>query len=469
LLALRRLGRPEVARFLVDGDQDLVLEAARAIYDVPIAAALPKLAALRTHPGMSEPLLRRVVGANFRLGGREHAEALAGLANRPDIPTPIRADALDALGEWAAPPGRDRLMGLWRPLDPRPAGDAVEALRPSLAGLLREAPEPLRRAAAHAAGALAIRDAGPDLVALVNDGRRASATRVEALKAAERLEAPGLADLASKVVDDKDGLLRNEALRLLATLRPEEAARRIEDRLDRGTVAERQGALRILGTLANPAADAALSSWLDRLLAGRVPLEIQLELLEASQQRSDPEIRRKLARHEAARSQGDPLAPYREALAGGDARAGRKIFLEKAAVSCVRCHKVGGQGGEVGPDLSGIGARKDRAYLLEAIVAPNRQIAEGFESRVVATSDGRVHVGVFKSDDGDTLKLMTAEGRPLSIPKADIEEQKRGDSAMPDDLVKFLSKSELRDLVEFLARQKAAVASKPSSGDDPAP
>ena len=48
LLALRRLGDPEIARFLDDPDPRLVLEAARAIHDVPIAAAMPRLAALRS-------------------------------------------------------------------------------------------------------------------------------------------------------------------------------------------------------------------------------------------------------------------------------------------------------------------------------------------------------------------------------------------------------------------------------------
>jgi quinoprotein glucose dehydrogenase len=221
--------------------------------------------------------------------------------------------------------------------------------------------------------------------------------------------------------------------------------------------------------LASPAADAALSGWLDRLLAGEVPPEIQLDLIEAAHRRRAPDIQRKLARYEAARSQGDPLAPYREALAGGDTKSGRQIFFQKADVSCVRCHKVGGQGGEVGPDLSDIGARRDRLYLLEAIVAPSRQIAEGFETRVVATTDGQVHVGVLKSDVGDTLRLTTAEGKPLAIPKAEIEEQKRGDSAMPDDLVKMLSKAELRDLVEFLAHQKMKTDVGKSAGDDLAP
>jgi quinoprotein glucose dehydrogenase len=64
---------------------------------------------------------------------------------------------------------------------------------------------------------------------------------------------------------------------------------------------------------------------------------------------------------------------------------------------------------------------------------------------------------------------MTAEGKPLAIPKSEIDEQKRGDSAMPDDLIRMLSKAELRDLVEFLARQKTATDADKPSGEDPVP
>ena len=65
---------------------------------------------------------------------------------------------------------------------------------------------------------------------------------------------------------------------------------------------------------------------------------------------------------------------------GGDAKAGREIFAEKAEAACMRCHKVKGEGGDVGPDLAGISAKHDRAYLLQSIVEPNAVIAPGFDN-----------------------------------------------------------------------------------------
>ena len=67
-----------------------------------------------------------------------------------------------------------------------------------------------------------------------------------------------------------------------------------------------------------------------RLMAGKVPPEIQLDLIEAAARRPSRELHAKLEQYEASKPQGDPLAPYREALAGVNARRGRQIFFSKA-------------------------------------------------------------------------------------------------------------------------------------------
>ena len=99
----------------------------------------------------------------------------------------------------------------------------------------------------------------------------------------------------------------------------------------------------------------------------------------------------------------------------------------------------------------------DRTYLLESIVDPNKQIAQGFESVILATNDGKVHAGVLRGEDDKEVRLITAEGKLLAVPKETIEDRKRGPSAMPGDLAQKLSKTELRDLIEFLASLKGQV------------
>jgi quinoprotein glucose dehydrogenase len=234
--------------------------------------------------------------------------------------------------------------------------------------------------------------------------------------------------------------------------------------LETGTTADRQGAFAAIGGLTGdaPEADAILSAWLDRLAEGKLDPEIELDLLDAAARRSAPALAAKAKAIEDARPKSDPLAAYLPTLLGGNPRRGQEIVRNKAEVQCIRCHKVNGRGGEVGPELAGVAARGDRRYLLESIVQPDKQIAKGFESVVVATADGQLRTGVLREETDAELRLITAEGKTLAIPKSEIEERKRGSSAMPIDLLKFLSRSELRDVVAYLATLKTPWTGRPA-------
>ncbi|MFI5454132.1 MAG: PVC-type heme-binding CxxCH protein [Isosphaerales bacterium] len=459
LLALRRVGDPSIARFLNDPDPRLVLEAARAINDVPIAAALPALAAIPLSSSMSLPLLRRILNANFRLGQAEHAAALVAAAERPDLPDAARVVALGMLAKWAKPPGRDQVVGLWRPIQPRSNRPAAVALGAKVAALFSSAPPTVRTAAVLATAALEIKGAGVRLAALAGDREQPDRTRAEALKALDVLNDPGRVEAARRALILPGSKSRIEALRVLAKVDPAAAIAPLQDQLAHGSTAERQGAIAVLAAMPGDAACHELLGWLDRLIAGQVPAEIQLDLIEAAARRTDPELRRKLQQYESSKPQSDALAPYREVLCGGDPQRGMTIFTTKAELECVRCHKVKGltddtAGSDVGPELSGIGTRQTRTYLLESLLNPNKQIAQGFESVVLGTSDGEVHTGVLRGEDATEVRLITALGKLIAVPKGTIEERKSGPSAMPEDLARKLSKSELRDLIEFLANLK---------------
>jgi len=250
---------------------------------------------------------------------------------------------------------------------------------------------------------------------------------------------------------DDDPRLRAEGRRVLAKLDPVKALPELEKALEGGALAERQAAFATLGKMERREADRVLASWLDRLLEQKVPAEVRLDLLEAAAKRQNPEVKARLAKHEAARSKKDHLAAWRETLAGGDAEAGRRLFLEKSEVSCLRCHKVNGLGGEVGPDLTGIGGKQTREYLLESLVEPTKQIAKGYDTVVLVLTDGQQKSGIVKGEDRKQVQLMTPEGTLLTVPAADIEQRLRGKSAMPEDLTRHLSRAEVRDLVEFLS------------------
>jgi quinoprotein glucose dehydrogenase len=454
LLALRRRNSPAVRTFLADADPGLVAEAARAIHDVPIPEALPDLAhLLGSTRQLSEPTLYRALNAHFRLGQAGNAEAVAACAARADAPVQLRIEAVKMLGSWAQPGRRDRITGVTQDLGTRPGMLAADAMRRQLGGIFA-GPDRLREEAADVAGKLALKEIGPTLFQLLVDTHAAGSTRAGALAALDVLLDDRLSQAIPLALKDHDARVRNAGRRVLAKRQPAAAVAELRTALDTGEISEQQTALTLLGLSSDPAADALLSLWLDRLLQGKVAGALHLELLQAAGQRRSIDIQQKLAHWQAARRPNDPLAAYRETLLGGDATAGRDIFLHKTEVACLRCHKVQGQGGEVGPDLTGIGAKQTREYLLESIVEPSRQIAKGFETVVLALRNGTFVSGVLKAETATEIRLITAEAQTIVVPKKEIEERTTGKSAMPEDLNKHLSKAELRDLVEFLAGLK---------------
>src|SRR5205085_1839534 len=153
--------------------------------------------------------------------------------------------------------------------------------------------------------------------------------------------------MEAAVVDD-DPHVRAEGRRVLSRMRPDEALVVLRQALAHGETVERQLALATLADMKAPAPDEVLAKWLDKLLAGEVAPEIRLDLLEAAGRRSDGDLKERLAKYEAARPKNDHLANYREALVGGDPEAGRRVFYQKTETSCLRCHKIKGEGGEVG-------------------------------------------------------------------------------------------------------------------------
>ena len=263
-----------------------------------------------------------------------------------------------------------------------------------------------------------------------------------------------LSDAIKLAQSDSNEVLRKEGIRLAAKLKPSGAAGQLATALESGSLSEKQNAFETLGTLNDVSADEILSQWLDKLRAGQVSKELKLDILEAASKRSASAIKTRLEKYEAAQSKDDSLIGFREALFGGDPAAGRKIFFERAEAACMRCHKVNSEGGDVGPDLTGIGTRQNREYILESILFPNKQIAAGSENLLVTLKNGMAYAGVVKSEDDKELVLNSPEDGLVKLKKSDIQSREKGLSAMPEGMGSLLSKQDLRNLVEFLASLK---------------
>ena len=454
LLALRQRRSPEIVRFLTDDDPRLVVEATCAIHDVPITEGMPALAGLKMGTNLSaDPLVRRVLNANFRAGDVEHAARIAAVAFRDDVSEAMRVEAFDMLASWSRPSSRDRVVGMWRPLPTREAAPAAAALR-LFAKQLDKKPDVMVERGLDAAAQLGLVEFAPMAARMLQDAQRSKSVRLAAIRALGRL-APGNLDKSIEVaLSDENAEVRATAQQIAARRNPQAMFATLRSVIETGERIERQKSLAVLGELPLAAADEVLLSLLDRLLAGQLPADMELDLLTAAGQRDDDAVRKKLAEFEAARPADDPLSSYRECFQGGDAARGELIFRQRSDVACLRCHQVEPEVESVGPNLSKIGREKDRRALLQAVIDPNREIAKDFESTVLLLDDGTIRTGIVKSEDHDNLRLMDADGKSFTVSKEQIEQRRRGQSAMPADVAKLLSKSDLRDLVEYLSQQK---------------
>jgi putative heme-binding domain-containing protein len=102
------------------------------------------------------------------------------------------------------------------------------------------------------------------------------------------------------------------------------------------------------------------------------------------------------------------LLPFEPLLLGGDAKRGRDMFFGKRA-TCSVCHRIAGQGGLVGPDLTKVGAIRSGRDLLESLILPSATIAQGYNPFLVTTTDGRSTTGVITRQTSDVLFVRDSE------------------------------------------------------------
>ena len=472
-VVLRRWRSPEIHK-LLEGSPVVALEAARAIYDEPIDAAMPQLAALVVDESTPEPLARRVVAANFTLAAAAGeadplagtdapaataAERLVAIAANAALPKTIRDEALAHLRNWDDPPKLDRTIGQYRASQPRELAAARPALSKNIARLLQD--DATRGAALPLVGQFGLAEAGQLLTGFLADTSLPAKDRVAALQS---LEAIGLSDLSSRLqslINDESGEVRAAARDALSRVDPETAVGVLDRTLAEYGLREQQAAIATLAEMSRDDADAVLAKWLDRLNTsageGSVPAGIHLDLLEAAETRGTSALT-SAANSYLASAGSDVAAQYRMCLEGGEAGAVADVFYGYAAAACRRCHVVNGSGAAVGPNLSEIGLQKDRQYLLESIVEPNKAIAKGFATKLLLLDDGRVLSGIVSDETDEMLTLTLPTGEKTQIEKDAIEAEKAGLSGMPADLYKSLTRREIRDLVEFLTTLTKAQA-----------
>jgi putative heme-binding domain-containing protein len=131
-------------------------------------------------------------------------------------------------------------------------------------------------------------------------------------------------------------------------------------------------------------------------------------------------------------------------LQSADASRGQAVFLK----TCAQCHTLYGEGGKVGPDLTGSN-RANLDYALMNILDPSAVIAKEYQVTLVRTKDGRVINGIATQGE-HSVKLATETGEVV-IPKGEIDRMKQSDlSMMPEGLINGMTEEQVADLIAYL-------------------
>lgn len=411
-------------------------------YGIEPLAAEPELLPLLTPiPKLQHFAVRRMAhqmaGGDLAVG----AAALALIARRAGGDAGEQARAVELLGAF-----RIGLAGLARIDAPQNWSSVDRALRAA-------ANAELTRAADALAALFGDGTALADLRTLAGDSAADPLARQQAVQALAQAKDAAAVPILVRLLNDKAAY--DAAISALAAFDSPEIATELLQRLPGFKDGNRGLAIDTLSSR---------KAWADRLIAAIAADRIPARELTAAQVRqllafNDPQIREVLearwgvvqetpeARLAAIEKWRSLLTP--EKLAGARLEQGAELFRQ----SCASCHKLYGEGKNIGPDLTGAN-RSNLEYLLLNLIDPSAVVPRQFTTSVIVLQDGRVLTGVVVSTTEQTLVVQT-DREQVTLARSAIEETRdTGKSLMPDGMLDKLSEDQVRDLFGFMMLRK---------------
>jgi quinoprotein glucose dehydrogenase len=456
VVALRRMRNAGIAQFLNDNDEFVVTEAARGINDdLSIEGALAPLGnILNSTRFKNEPLIRRAINANLRVGSQDAMRNLLQYAAKDGNPVAMRSEAIAALSTWAKPSVVDRVDGRYRGEIKRDLKGVQGLAGKDLLALAASTNSEVRLSAVRAIGKLQIAEGSDQLFSILKTDKDAI-VREEALRSMSMLSDKKMAEAIKIALQDDKKNVRVTALDLLPkmNLSQDLMVSLLDDVIATKTVEEKQAAFVTLGTIPAQKSKPSFEKFLTQLEAKKLPSEVLLELSEAIDKTGDVSLKERLKSITQKTTTDTLKAAYAGALLGGSPDRGAQIFYGHQSAQCIRCHSYGDYGGNAGPRLNGVATRLSREQILEAVINPSARIAPGYGTATVELKGGRKVSGIVQEDKAGYVKLRIGSKPDTVIKQESIVNKVYGPSSMPP-MRTILTKKEIRDVVSFLATLK---------------
>ena len=455
VIALRRLQSPELAKFLGDKEEDIVTEAARAIHDdLSVPAAMPQLAALlATTPFTNEPLIRRVISANQRLGKEENLNYVLAYVAKPGISDALKIESLATLGTWASPSVLDRVDGRYRGEVTRDPAQIKPKVAATLEMQAKSSAVELRRESIKAMGKLGMSEMAEFLFGKLKTDP-SQEVKVEALNSLVVMNASNLSDAISYAMRDVSEGVRVAGLGLIAqtSLPNDQKVPLLMEILKKRTLAEQQTALLTLGSLPGSTNFKEWTAILEDFKLGKLPEGTWIELEEAVLATGSAPLKASYETLLEEKAGGEPWKKFVGALAPGNALKGRNIFFQNQTAQCIRCHAYDDMGGNAGPAVDNIGAILSKEELLVALVDPSKRLSPGYGSITVNLVGGSKITGILMEEKKESYWIQVGTEKK-EIAKKEVASSTMAASSMPP-MGGLLSKREIRDLVSYLSTLK---------------
>jgi quinoprotein glucose dehydrogenase len=444
VIALRRLENPGLIWFINDENEQVKLEALRAVFDTSVVDTIVGQKLMEIHyGGLPSFIQARLLVAAARQGDANGFACVMKMATDSHLDPKVQKLALHALQRWDTYPEMDPFLGSLRPVthDRSPVNQLLSKYSDSfLTYLKQEKRDDFATLATEVSATLKIRLDADHLRAQLLNQKLSGSLRVSFFNRLLETDDGVSDDLLSRLFEDPSEQVRALALGQGYLREIDAASQAIPEAVRSPTdwLVAREAIKRI----GERHPEQLIEFWTSR--SNEINPAVWLDLYNAMTESQSEKVRNFAKSYHG----GDPTRIHPMTITGGDAAKGEAVFRNQGA--CVQCHKMNGEGGEQGPDLSLVGIRLKRQKLLESVIYPSAEITPGYGLSTVQLKSGDMASGRLISENKKEVVLAALDGKEITYPRTEIAELSPPISAMPA-MGAMLAPQDLRDLVSYLA------------------
>ena len=431
-----------------DENEQVKLEALRAVFDTSVVDTAVGQELLEIHYGGLPPFIQaRLLVAATRQGDADGFAYVMKMATDSQLDSKVQKLALHALQRWDTYPEMDPFLGSLRPVthDRSPVDQLVAKHGDSfLTYLKQEKRDDFATLATEVSATLKIRLGADHLRAQLLNQKLSGSLRVSFFNRLLETDDGMSDDLLSRLFEDPSEQVRALALGQGYLRGIDAASQALPEAVRSPTdwLVAREAIKRI----GEKHPEQLIEFWTSR--SKGINPAVWLDLYDAMTESQSEKVRNFAKSYHG----GDPARIYPMTITGGDAAKGEAVFRNQGA--CVQCHKMNGEGGEQGPDLSLVGIRLKRQKLLESVIYPSAEITPGYGLSTLQLKSGDMASGRLISENKKEVVLAALDGKETTYPRTEIAELSPPISAMPA-MGATLAPQDLRDLVSYLASAKS--------------